>query len=863
MSYTNKKNNVINKTKIKNAISDIRKISSRNEIKLKNYLERNSKITNPYLNSIVLFSTGEMAYVTNSGILKLIQSTTIYNSLSESIKSIKPKKLNIPWITRYNTKGAEIPTFPSLIVGSPVQYGQTLGNEGKMIYVDKLLPENVNPIYVGCYSTNSTEIIKNGNFLQPLIEVNSFKQISATELNSWNSNNVTLINSSNSWDYPLPYPSSVQCISLQANSSISQLLTLSENTNYTISIDCSGKNTLNVNLVNKTSSNSINILKISPKPEWSTFSSSFMNSEAGDYSLLIIGTGDSETNSAIQNVSLTISRNENDGVMTSNDCKNMAMNGGYQYYGISNFDLSTNKGTCIYSNDLNSLTKNGLSNVSTKEIILWQSNTSLEGGNASLSVVGTLCVIDSTGKTLFSTPGDDALPSNYLGCYSDSPVRAMTMYDDASYKYNYEECKNIAIENDYSFFGLQDSTNGQNAQCALSNDYNGATKYGKATNCTKTNDGLWSGNGWSNALYSVLPQSNYFLILQDDGNMCIYRGENPSDNQGKIWCSETLGKNKYPNPSMNATKNKFGKNWMSSSDALFSNEFLSSNDGSLILKFNSNGNLCLITNDMQQGCIKDSNSNTVGDSISNAIYNLGMTSFPKMLDIIGKITPDSIFKKSDDKKIKFSNKYTKLENMSWVNSDNTISTNTYDNIDKCEKECNKKNNCSGYTFSDSVCSLKKNNPSFEPSLNSTVYMRNKTPRFFIRNPTSVDTNSYNYYIKQEKEQGQELNENNKSEGFQEMNANNLFNKVQLNILNNKLKLNSYQKEFNKTQQDFYSNLNTLKTLNNKIKLTDINSQLSETQSDSEIEIKKQYSYFVFWSMLLALSVVAYIKINKH
>jgi hypothetical protein len=46
----------------------------------------------------------------------------------------------------------------------------------------------------------------------------------------------------------------------------------------------------------------------------------------------------------------------------------------------------------------------------------------------------------------------------------------------------------------------------------------------------------------------------YFLILQDDGNLCIYKGTGPSDNQGIIWSSRTTGRKQQPNPNFAASK---------------------------------------------------------------------------------------------------------------------------------------------------------------------------------------------------------------------------------------------------------------------------------------------------------------------
>ena len=115
-----------------------------------------------------------------------------------------------------------------------------------------------------------------------------------------------------------------------------------------------------------------------------------------------------------------------------------------------------------------------------------------------------------------------------------------TAYTGGSQQYDNSQCQQAAQQNGYAYYGLQNSKSGTNAQCFLSNDLSQTTKYGTATNCTKLSDGSWSGGGWSNAVYNTTnPESSYYLILQDDGNMCVYRGSSPNDNQGLIWSSGT------------------------------------------------------------------------------------------------------------------------------------------------------------------------------------------------------------------------------------------------------------------------------------------------------------------------------------
>jgi hypothetical protein len=79
----------------------------------------------------------------------------------------------------------------------------------------------------------------------------------------------------------------------------------------------------------------------------------------------------------------------------------------------------------------------------------------------------------------------------------------MSAHDGGKQKYNNASCQKAAESKKASYYGLQNSTSGQNAQCFTSNSLSQTQKYGVAKNCTKINDGSWSGGGWSNAVYST------------------------------------------------------------------------------------------------------------------------------------------------------------------------------------------------------------------------------------------------------------------------------------------------------------------------------------------------------------------------
>jgi len=107
-------------------------------------------------------------------------------------------------------------------------------------------------------------------------------------------------------------------------------------------------------------------------------------------------------------------------------------------------------------------------------------------------------------NAIYSTPD-----SQYVGTYVDSPDRAMATM--APGYFTYETCKNYAIANKYSFFGLQDfSPSTQRSQCFVNNSWKSASQYGVTANYSVGNDGYNYGGGWANAIYQIgIPTAAY------------------------------------------------------------------------------------------------------------------------------------------------------------------------------------------------------------------------------------------------------------------------------------------------------------------------------------------------------------------
>lgn len=634
------------------------------------FLDRLNPQTNPYLNKNVQFTTGHVCYVTNQGVVKWIPSTEIWDSLRNSPGKTFIK-LNIPWLQEYNTEGTTIPTVPPMVSGTSMAMGETCGNEGVNVYVDKLIT-NSKAKYNGCYESNSMTFIggeppaddsaslaiTNSNFANPQIATNTYQYFSwgLNNVPGWNFNCV-LLNSSTAWGYPMPYPNGNQCACIQKTMELwtANYLTFSSGVTYTITFDACGRNCCDgsglANPINVGLEYTTFYTFTPPVNKWTKYSTTFTVDTPQNARLSFIGTYSAgDRSSAIQNILVTkgTSTTPPGGTYTYGMCKKAAIDGGYKFFGLQSVNTDTSMGYCAASNDAVGITQKGTAFAVSGGKTIWSSATK-DGTSASLTDQGSLTVYNSSSTAIFNTDNAEAKPSDYLGCYIDKSDRAMPYLQG---NMDYEGCKKKAKDNGAApYFGLQNSTSGTNAECWLASSLDGIRDYGKATNCTKIADGTYSGGGWSNSIYSLDPVSFYFLILQDDGNMCIYRGSGPNDNQGYIWCSFTNGMQEKPNPAYTAAKSKYGQNYITSNTALAAGDFVGSNDGSIYLIMQSDGNLTLNVSTNSENCLNMKDGKKGGGEGANAIYELKEVGIPSNLGKIGYVDSNSLLSVYPDSNI--------------------------------------------------------------------------------------------------------------------------------------------------------------------------------------------------------------------
>ena len=867
---------------------------------------------NPYLNKNIQFTDGTICYVTNQGIAKPYPSNDIYNSIVGK-NGCPPKEyitLNISWSSQY-VKGSKIPTNPPLIVGSNMVAGQSCGYEGDNIYVSEYLPNNITPSYMGCFNTSenndnmtflgekpnlTTTFIQNSNFETPILSNNSFKYIKGnSEVPGWIFYGATLLNNSAAWGYTMPYPNGNQCVSIQNTASISQIINLSANMTYALQFMSCGRNccsspaksnTIKVELYDIDNKLVSLIYEATPPINtWTSYSVSFNVSTTNNYTLKFSGTNvNGDNSSAIQNITLNSDNTTSAGNYTYDDCKNAAIANGYQFFALQNINTNTSKGFCAVNNSSPAISKYGEAFTPSKLIPLWSSNTSqLPGNTCTLNNTGSLSVMDSSGRTIFSTPASTDTDSGYLGCYGDSKSnRAMSNTSSGAY-YSLDKCRDLAKEQGYAYYAGQNAKKDGSTWCSGSNDFVSSTKYGLAKNCIN-NNGTILGGFSSNAIYSVDSGGKFYVILNDDGNMCIHRGTDPNNDQGIVWCSDTKGKQQKANPNMTSSKGKYGKNWMANDSTMVMGDFIGSTKGDLVLMMQDDGNLVLYTYDMVSNCRKMNDGNMGGGINANAAYDLQKVAITKNLGLLAYVDSDSNLKQYPESMVGFTNDYQIYKNT--YSAGNDILSITAANEEECQAGCNNNVDCAGYVYNPTVstCWLKNRNQFKKQSNNSSI--------LGIRNPKlkgsatcsnkiiNVDTIQYENYVKgDEMTQDTECNASLVSQEDQ-IKFDNIKNELYLlgqditskmeNLYNQDKKI--YEK-MNMNEEEFKKNLEKYKTINMKIRkeknlqsnnnvegmqnyiaskkieglrnMNDLNGMLSDT--DLRV-LQENYSY-ILWSIL--------------
>jgi hypothetical protein len=875
--------------------------------KTNQYIDRVNP-SNPYLNKTIRFTTGDTAYVTNQGVVKYMPTREIWNSCGAPQDFIQ---LDIPWNDEWkNALGKQLSTNPPLIIGTVMKLGQSIGNEGLNVYVNDIIT-NPQITYTGCYAddtsapnmkflgekpmTEENIIIKNGDFVKPELSNNSYKYYKKdyTSVPNWYFDAV-LLNNSDAWGFPMPFPSGNQCVCLQAKQSISQTVTLNSGVEYTLSFLACGRNCcddsglsneINVIVSNTDNTNPLTIYNVQPEvSSWLNYSTTFTVQNNQKYLLIFSGTwpmssGDRST--ALQKIQVSATTSST-GSYSYASCKQSAIDQGYRYFSLQNVNTTTSQGFCAVSNSLPSATSLGESYTPSGEIVLWSSNTSGQPGNyAELSQNGSLSVINSEGQTVFTTDNSKATPGNYMGCYGDSEKRAIPMANEDgslstksggdNWSFDYDTSLHYARKNSFTYFSTQATKkNGTNGEAGFTNDLNHAMKYGKASNCIIDPDGYPAGQAWSNAIYSTDNTSHYYVILEDNGNMSVFRGSSPNDNQGEIWSSMTKGQEKSSNPNYAAKNGKYGNNWMPQGSVLMSGDFIGSNDGKITLIMQTDGNLVLYTFKKELNCKKMTDGNIGGGVSANALYDIGKVGIPGNVGKLAYIDQNSsIFNYNSTQ---LSNTFNVVKQKDIIGNDIPGSSFGDATVSSCKETCVKNPDCAGFTFQTKtkICSPKTNVMSNrEKNEEVELYSRHiiplDAPLGIPDKTTNIDSVTFQRYLNG----GSFSNAYGLSEitSVQKSKLDQLESRLnqlssQINTYTDKFGIGSQdaEKQMNKNENGLNHYLTDLQKTKGKI--DHFNTNMDNILNDSDITaLQKNYEY-LFWSILAVGTVMITMNVVK-
>ena len=891
------------KVEYDSTLKDYKNLIEQIEGKIQGYLERVDP-SNPYLNKTVRFTTGHICYVTNKGVVKYVPNMDIWSSTGIPTTYTD---LNIPWDDSYSTPGTIISSSPPLVSGTFLQQNQRVGFEGSNVFIDKYVDDADIPTYQGCYADDTSSPLMtfigdapvpptnllNGNFENPELTGDSHQYInSVSKVPGWTFASY-FIHTSKAWKFPTPYPHGNQAACFHQGGYISQSIYFQKGVTYTLTFSACNRPEYSGESVYIRLAGVLDIFNFTPPDTWTDYSTSFTVPSNKYYTLQFAGSNNrlysrrgwgwgwytppkySDSAIAVQNIQLATSGTGSVGSYTYDQCKLSAMAQGYQYFALQKVNTDTSQGYCAATNSQPTATSLGESLAVNGSVALWSSNTSGQTGNTCiLTTSGALSVLNSAGTSVFSTDNASAKPSDYLGCYGDSGNRAMPLQKGGSQEYSYDQFKKIAEDHGATYFGLQNSTSGTNAQCGLSNDLDHTREYGKAGNCTQTGDG-YSGGGWSNAVYNTkLPESIYFLQVQGDGNVCINRGSGPTDVQGNIWCSSTNGKGQSPNPAYTAAKGKYGRDWISSGDTLAAGDFVGSADGTFALIMQDDGNLVLYTYTLGPNCKQMADGNTGAGEGGNAFYGFPKAAIPGNMGKLAYIDENSQLHDYPSSNVKLVNTYSKFEEIDSGGHD--IPGAAYGNatVDQCTTTCNDNSTCAGFAFYQNTC-YPKNNTMFpvpgtsQPLKGCDVYIKNRQPQTL---PTGVPstTNNLDTIAYQNYSRGGAVGDR-----YGLSNANGV-QKQQLSDLETRLKLitseinkftNQFEEGGTKIDNQLISNipgtdgyLKDLDITNTQIK--NFTSNIDRILDDSDIVVlQKNYDY-LFWSILAVGTLLISMNIVK-
>ena len=291
---------------------------------------------------------------------------------------------------------------------------------------------------------------------------------------------------------------------------------------------------------------------------------------------------------------------------------------------------------------------------------------------------------------------------------------------------NNEECSVTAND----LFGLSNASN-----------FNAAYKCG---NQSFTNKTPLSGSQTMilNCKDYINNNCKFYLLLQDNGNVGIYKGTSPPAN-GQIKPESLVHELYRNNPNKvllknddwRAEKGKKGLNYLTQNDTLFPGEWIGSPTGTIKLMMKTDGKLELYTSFIKSGCAVN-NGVTYGGKNINAIYEINEYKNMNRKDLgkVAYIDSDANLREYPETMLQKSNEYMVYNNYDSNGNDISNGVVPANNMETCKTACNSNTECAGFIYkpNEGKCFLK--NSGMYPSSNRKYVDINSNIKMGVRQP---------------------------------------------------------------------------------------------------------------------------------
>lgn len=417
-------------------------------------------------------------------------------------------------------------------------------------------------------------------------------------------------------------------------------------------------------------------------------------------------------------------------------CMKLAADNNSPYFALENMNPSTGLAKCNIGSNLSSIQQYGIAyNVESNNV--WNSETRGSGPNTMIMKNdGNLIVQNNSSQQVVwssstAVPGCAGggmiQPNSFSGTYGiNCTARGYKVNSD-----NASDALNINFGSTPKSSWSLGINNGVYGDPAWGCWKDFTASYSCGDNETKTVKGMEGGTAVFNCGAST-KSCNFYLLLNDNGNLCLFQGTPGSSGANSYWCSNSIAKDIRPNPDWNSQKGKYGVNYVKTGQTLSPGEWIGSPTGTAKLMMDTDGALRIFVSSLSKtpNCYQGRNGKILGNSTSNAVYSLANNGVISSVGKVGYINSNSQIQEYPNSMFSYDNNYDTVNGFDSLGNtlQNGVLANT--TVEECKQKCNANENCAGFVFdtTTNIGELKSKiypNIPREPNSNKNIYSRKK------------------------------------------------------------------------------------------------------------------------------------------